>query len=549
MIKNVWLLTKISIGNYIENMNIFDMEKRKINKKSSFFWMLIILLIALIFISNQILDELNRLNSIDIFLNVYLLFVFIIMTIQAVLLTTNVMYYAKDLDDFMTLPVKPKEIFFAKIGTILSILYATEIFIMLIPLILYGIKIHTGFLYYFNLIPVIILFPIFTVIIISLMNLIIMKIIKGIKNENAIQFIMSILLILIISITEYFFVKSVVSQDITLQKMWISLNDLSIVINRSLVIVNPIIDIIKPNHIFLNLCYILLIYMVGIIVLMGMANKYYLNILLNRIKYNTKIEKKQDNLEKRGKRRGAKLAYIINEIRFLKGNILFLLQSIIPVVIVMVCITAITILLKTRLINTNQEIAEFFNQLYLNTEGFGAILIALQVIMSFTKYSIIAVSKEGGNAIFIKYIPIKLYTQFWLKNIVQIVINTIVIVIFLVLLKYVIPTISIWYIILIFLDAIIMNVINSSLMLMKDLRKPFLDWTTEYQVIKQNANTMFQYVVTVIFTLICLYFMSLFKNVNLNISIMVSTIFLLLILLGLNRYIKLKADKLFEKIQ
>ena len=120
-----------------------------------------------------------------------MLFVFTIMVLQSILISTNVFFYSKDIDNLISLPIKSNEILLTKFNTILSILYVTELFILLPPLILYGIKTHVGFGYYFNLLPALILFPIFIVIVIGIINLVIMKFVKVIKNENALQFMIT----------------------------------------------------------------------------------------------------------------------------------------------------------------------------------------------------------------------------------------------------------------------------------------------------------------------------------------------------------------------
>ena len=50
MIKNIILLTKISTRNFLENYDLFKKDERKINKKSIYFWLILIVIIAIILI-------------------------------------------------------------------------------------------------------------------------------------------------------------------------------------------------------------------------------------------------------------------------------------------------------------------------------------------------------------------------------------------------------------------------------------------------------------------------------------------------------------------
>ncbi len=548
MLKKLAVLTKISTKNYIENLNIYNKAERKINKKSSFFWIIIILSVAVLYLSNEILKELNNVGNISIFLNVYMLFVFTIMVLQSILISTNVFFYSKDIDNLISLPIKSNEILLTKFNTILSILYVTELFILLPPLILYGIKTHVGFGYYFNLLPALILFPIFIVIVIGIINLVIMKFVKVIKNENALQFMITTFFITGIFLLEYLFIKSQVGSELSVEALMQGINEIAIIVNKSILIMNPIIEIVQLNNVIPNLLYVILIYTIGFFILLWLGKKYYLNILLSRRYYAKKKKEKRINRETAYREKGINKVYILNEFKFLKRNIIFFLQAIFPAITLTLCLSIITIILNQKIVNNNQEIYDFFNGLSLNIEGFCAILILLQVLFSFVKYSVIGISKEGRNAIFLKYIPIDLYKQFCFKNIVQIFTNIIISIITLSTIKYIIPKIEIQYLIIIFIDAIIINVINSFIMMIIDLKRPNLNWKTEYEVIKQNDNIMFQYALTVIFTLIYLYLSKIFKDINFNISILCISAILMLVLILINRYVKKRKNKLFEKI-
>lgn len=548
MLKKLAVLTNISTKNYIKNLNIYNKAERKINKKSMLFWIIILLSVTVLYLSNEILKELNNVGNISIFLNVYMLFVFTIMVLQAILISTNVFFYSKDIDNLISLPIKSNEILLTKFNTILSILYVTELFILLPPLILYGTKIHVGFGYYFNLLPVLILFPIFIVIVIGIINLVIMKFVKVIKNENTLQFMITMFFITGIFLLEYLFIKSQVGRELSVEALMEGINTIAIIVNKSILTMNPIIEIIQLNNIIPNYIYIIFVYILGFLVFLWLGKKYYLNILLSRRYYAKKKKEKRINRETAYREKGINKVYILNEFKFLKRNIIFFLQAIFPAITLTLCLSIITIIFKQKIINNNQEIYDFFNTLSLNIEGFCAMLILLQVLFSFVKYSAIGISKEGRNAIFLKYIPVDLYKQFCFKNIVQIVTNVIISIITLCTIKYIIPRIEIYYLIIIFIDAIIINIINSFIMMIIDLKRPNLNWKTEYEVIKQNENIMFQYALTVIFTLIYLYLSKIFKGINFNISILGISAILMLLLILINRYVKKRKYKLFEKI-
>ena len=85
MIKNIFLLTKISTKNFFEPFKILDKKNKKINNKSIYFWMVVIIIIVTTIISNKVLEELVRINQQEIFLNIYISIITIIMFFQSIL--------------------------------------------------------------------------------------------------------------------------------------------------------------------------------------------------------------------------------------------------------------------------------------------------------------------------------------------------------------------------------------------------------------------------------------------------------------------------------
>ena len=196
----------------------------------------------------------------------------------------------------------------------------------------------------------------------------------------------------------------------------------------------------------------------------------------------------------------------------------------------------------------NEEIAEQIPEFKFDVSIFSAILIIAQIIFTFSNLSITAISRKGKNAFFIKYIPISLYKQFIYLNLPQIILNIFVSIILLGTAKKIIPQINIIYLILLFIGIFIINIINSFLMVVADLRRPNLEWDNEADAIKQNKNKLYQYVLTIIIILFLLYLQKILQKINLNISIFIILFILLIILFLINKIIKNKIKKLFNKI-
>ena len=87
-------------------------------------------------------------------------------------------------------------------------------------------------------------------------------------------------------------------------------------------------------------------------------------------------------------------------------------------------------------------------------------------------------------------------------------------------------------------------------MLIVDLKRPFLNWNTEYEVIKQNGNKLFQYVYTLMIVLLLMYFINVLDEINFNIALIIITSILTMLIIITDRYVKnqIKKNKLFNKI-
>ena len=94
----------------------------------------------------------------------------------------------------------------------------------------------------------------------------------------------------------------------------------------------------------------------------------------------------------------------------------------------------------------------------------------------------------------------------------------------------------------------ILNIINSFLMLIVDLKKPNLDWITETSVLKDNRNKLYQYVLTILIVLTLLYFTKIFNNIDIKLSVSIISIIFIVTLIIILLYIKRNINKLFKNI-
>lgn len=558
-IKKVISLTKVLCKDYFENLPI---RKGKNSTQSNLFKICIIIAMSgLAYLSYYIINLLEKIGQVEIFLNVYLLVMAIIIIFQQILASTNVYYFSKDLEYILPFPIKPIELLIARFNMLVSISYTSIIMFVLLPLLIYGMMASTSLLYYVGMLVILVSFPIFFALIISIVMLFVMQLTKIIKNKELFQFVVTMILVFIFTIFEIQAITTVLSNSKELEQIQQgeAINLIEVInnkiehINNYLVTVNPSIKILTGNNILKNIIELIKIIFVNIVAFMifiFIGKQLYLkNILKNIQKVNiNKIKDKKQNYkyDKINKEK----AYIKNEIRELIKTPAFFMQCIFPTIFMVITLTTIIVSMYPSLLAViqNEQVAEIIPEFKFNISILTAIIVIIQILFTFSNLSITAISRKGKNAFFIKYIPISFYKQFLYMNLPQIILNIFISLIVLGAAKYLMPQISIIYLIIMFIMGLILNIINSFLMLAVDLRRPNLEWDNETDAIKQNKNKLYQYVLTIIIILFLIYLQEILQKINLNLSIIIILFILIFILFLINKIIKNKINKLFNKI-
>ena len=565
MINKIIQLSKILIKDYLYNLNIFNNNTKKLNIKSAFTWLLIINEISITFISYNAINWLEKRGQAILFLRIYLPIVATLFIFQAILICTNVFFFSKDLEYILPYPIKPVELIIAKFNNVISITYGMEALFLVIPLLMYGIISERSIIYFFMMILVLILFPIFLIMIVCIIMLFIMQLTKFIKNKDIFQIIIVFILSFVLSTSVIYILKSIFNDNVINMKVEDNDKIESMELNTEIlyskidklnsyyIIINPCIKLLTNFNFFnilINLLMLISINVVTFLLFIYLGKKIYLKNLLKNIAYINKKKNYKKIIKNKYKRNKAEKSYIKNEFRKILKNPTFFIQCIFQYVSLILVLLVVINLLMPIVIEGFQE-EDLINQMGINNfvlQCVCTIMIVIQIIFTLGTLSITSISREGKDAIVMKYIPVSLYKQFIWKNIPQILLNTIAIIGVAVVIKINIPNVTFGYYIVGIAIAMILNVINSFLMLVVDLKKPNLNWITETSAIKDNGNKLYQYVTTILISLLFIYFMRIFEDVNIKISLSAITIILFIILFIINIFVKKNINKLFEKI-
>ena len=108
--------------------------------------------------------------------------------------------------------------------------------------------------------------------------------------------------------------------------------------------------------------------------------------------------------------------------------------------------------------------------------------------------------------------------------------------------------IPIIYILLIAIASIIMGIFHSYISIIVDLKRPKLEWNSEYAVVKQNMNLMWPVILGLVNITIIVALAIICNFINSYIFIAVISLIYIFLTIVIRNYIKKNEEKLLEKI-
>ncbi len=557
MINNIVNLTKILSKDLLSKFDFINLDNKKINKKNTIFWLLLTIIITLCFLSYKIIYYLRDINQHTVFLSVYWMISSIIILFQVTLISINNYYFSNELKVLLPLPIKPKELLIAKFLTIVFTMYISEAIFLIFPMIIYGVMTYCNLWYYIYLTGVLIIFPIMPVLIVSILMAIFMKFSKFVKNKNIFQ-----IFVIFISIIGVFFIQYKIITGILIETNGqidnekivdyiLNFNDKIKSGNKYLIQVNDIIGVLTNQNLkeilgILKIVFIdLLLFMIFIF---GEGLFYIKDILKNNTFNISKKLIKFANI-KITKRKNKKIAYLNKELKLLFRNSTFFVQGVFPSLVLMFTIILFTVKFVPSIREfLKWEAIEGRINLNYNLKMAGAILFLIQIVFAMSNISITGISREGKNAKVIKELPMKLYDQFICKSFVQVLINNTFIIVFIVFLHRILPQIQLFDLCFLLIIILLMNIINSRLMLFIDLINPNVNWDSEFEMNKNSKNKIFQYAFSIIMILFITYLVKLLDNTSIIMSYLIFIDIFMMILFIINFIVKLNIKQLFNKI-
>lgn len=544
-------LTKVIFKNSFQNME--TAKEANTNKKSKS--MVILYIFVFIYLagiigvfSNGLIKELIAIKQEQMFIGLILLGIAGFVLIQSIFSAINILYYSKDNEYILPLPIKPREIVASKTNVLLITEYFVIAIIGLIPLSIYGILTSASGAYYIAMAIVLLTFPIIPVLISSLLVLIVMSFSKFAKNKNRFQLIATLFIIAIICVLSFTTSSQETSPE-ELIEMVTKANGLVETIRGAFPTLGMAIESLVNTNLqnqILNL--LLLVTTTGIIYILYiiLGQKLYLKGAVGNLSSGKKTKKKIDE-KKLFKKSTLFGTYVGKEFKTLLRNPVFFMQCVLPAILFPILIIGLSFVgIKGE---QNSELESIANIIQNKTSiylGIG-ILCAVQFFLMFIYISATAISRDGENAVFIKYIPVPFIKQIDYKVFPNIVMTTFMSILTIIMVEYLLK-IPIIYILLIAIASIIMGIFHSYISIIVDLKRPKLEWNSEYAVVKQNMNLMWPVILGLVNITIIVALAIICNFINSYIFIAVISLIYIFLTIVIRNYIKKNEEKLLEKI-
>ena len=544
--KDVLKLTKILLK------NSFQGEKK--NKSKTIGRLLVLLAYILIFgylaaivvfLCYQLLNFLIKLNQPAIYLNLILGATVAVALFRTLFSAVNVLYFSKDLEYLLPLPINPSKILMAKWNVLVISNYIIEIFIVLPALILYGIMLDQGVLYYLYAALVFVLLPVIPVILISFLMSILMRFTKFIKNKDFVQYL-TVAITLLIVIGVQFIGTGEQITEAEVYEMLTKTNGVVEYMSKAFSTITVSLKALINSENLSGLINIVILFVVTVIfyiLLAKFSSKMYIKSATSSLSNGIK---RKENLKISGYKQNSKVSsYIKKEFLNLIRNPIFCMQCILPPIL-FPFIFAIPIYLEiSKDEMATSEFMQVANSFLASPAMLGIVLAILGFIFMFNFISATAVSRDSENAILMKTFPISLKKQTIYKMLPAVIMNVFPILFVLVVLKLLVG-VSYIYLGIIAILGMLVNFLVNYIGIIIDLKNPKLNWSSEYTVVKQNMNIF--YLMVVVLIEVGILVLSAFKFSNIYLYLTISIVFLLVQIGIVNIYVSKNENKLYKDI-
>ncbi len=499
--------------------------------------------ILLLFISGSVstiivpmYDFLKPLGMDFLILKAVLLMASVLSSFLAFLYILNAFYFSKDNENYLSLPVNSGTVITAKLASVILFETASAVLLFYPAACVYGSISGKGIFYYLTSLLAVISIPIIPLSVIGIIMMVIMKFSDFFRNKERFQMISTMTAIVmavgfnllmprIIMAAESGYLPSFLTGD------GITGKALSFLFPGAMLLEE---GIRKPSEFPVKFLITAAMTAVTILIFYYTGQKFWAEGAQGMTESASTGKVLKDSDIKRASESSSPLiSLMMKEIRYLIRTPAYLMNGVLGVAL-------LPLLLIFPLLTGGEELRSLLSGLDLSGTGFPPVLFITTAVMfmyaAANQLTTTAISREGDNLYFMKYIPVKYRTQITAK----------ILPVFIILIVIFIPSAVIFshtfsinrsYMLISYLTGIPLMFSGLLLSIIPDIIKPNITWTNETKAVKQNFNSFLAMILAAVYgaVLYLLYRLGLPFNYITAVHIILSSAIGTVIFLTLNR--------------
>ncbi len=556
MRNNTIILTKAMFQNDETLSNMTGKAKKKSFFQSRGMKVLLFLgLLALLSFSfgtllSELYDSLAMVEMETIILRLLIPAAGLMVFVFGIFYVMNVFYFSKDIDNYLYLPVKAGEILNAKF--LVSLIY--EYFIILLfflpMLVVFGYKAGASVVYYVYMLISLLLIPIFPLVIASIIAMVIMRFSDTFKNKDRFNMVAGILS-LVVALGLNFGIQFLTNKVGDGQAMVIG--DLknqpvfkitSWIFPTSGFATEALVNYGEVSGLF-NILFMVGLTLISVVIFYLVGNALYFKgvIGISESSANRRILT-QEQMVKGTRKKNILLSYSLKELKLLLRTPIYFLNCVL--ISLIYPIFFLLPFIAGGATGDSLSLEQVFAALRQANPGFlllgmvaGGILLGAVNSISAT-----AISREGKNFYFMKYIPVPYMTQIYAKILSAFYVESGGLILLYGILYYIFR-VDLGFILLSLIVVLLASMFIYQVGIYIDVSRPKLNWDTEQKAVKQNLNSVIHIFLGFVLIALCI-FLAIYFNPSFFISFMSSFLILSILVLGMHALLKRKTIKKME---
>jgi ABC-2 type transport system permease protein len=459
----------------------------------------------------------------------------------------TVLYFGSDLKNLLPLPFKPKEVLLSKYLHMLCSNYIGDFLLLLLPLTIYGVMAKAGILFFIFAIFVYILLPIVPVFLTAIIIILLFSFLKLTKYKTLFQVLTYVLIIAMAYVIGGLSGSTV--DETELLGMLMRNQPLVTLFSRYFPTIGMATDALVGKTLLIRLTGLGLLFVTSIaiaFVMVIIGEKFYYKGAVGALFTSEGVKKGKVSVNDY-KSKGVALNYILKEFRSIFRSGVCITQLVLPSMIMPIILAFSGFMIFKQADISIADVREIFAA----NKGifdYFIYIIGLGVFFFTSMYCYVgmtSVSRDGSSSLMMKTYPVSSGTQLIYKAVPDMVFTFVppAVVILLTSILFGFPLMPV---INIFVTAILYSIFHGLLFILFDANKPRIQWTTEYELFKNNFRILIVTGISAIF--LGLHIFMIFRSIDLTPFIILYDVFFIVLIALLLFYYRKNESKLLKNL-